>query len=86
MNWITNFLQSSIGKKFTMSITGLFLYTFLIVHMSGNLQLLKNDGGEAFNAYAEFMTHFPLINYFLRHLRIFLNSCLRRLVVGMEQP
>ena len=36
----------------------------------GNLQLLKDDGGEAFNKYAYFMTHNPLIktvayaNYF----------------------
>lgn len=61
MNWLTSFLRSSVGKKFVMSGTGLFLYTFLIVHMSGNLQLLKNDGGMAFNAYAEFMTHFTPI-------------------------
>jgi succinate dehydrogenase / fumarate reductase cytochrome b subunit len=27
----------------------------------GNLQLLKNDGGEAFNIYAQFMTSNPLI-------------------------
>lgn len=34
---------------------------FLIVHLIGNLQLLKDDGGEAFNSYAYFMTHNPLI-------------------------
>lgn len=41
-----------------MSLTGLFLCTFLIAHMSGNLALLKNDGGQAFNEYAKFMTSF----------------------------
>jgi succinate dehydrogenase / fumarate reductase, cytochrome b subunit len=40
-----------------MALTGLFLMLFLIVHLLGNLQLLKDDGGEAFNAYAFLMTH-----------------------------
>ncbi len=44
-----------------MALTGLFLVSFLIVHMSGNLQLLYNDGGKAFNIYAKFMTTFPLV-------------------------
>ena len=44
-----------------MSGTGLFLIIFLVVHLLGNLQLLANDGGEAFNIYAEFMTTNPLI-------------------------
>ena len=34
---------------------------FLIVHLLGNFQLLKDDGGEAFNTYAFFMTHNPVI-------------------------
>ncbi len=61
MNWFTKTLTSTIGQKVVMSLTGLFLILFLIVHMSGNLQLLKNDGGESFNIYAYFMTHNPLI-------------------------
>lgn len=61
MNWILTFFTSSAGKKIIMSLTGLFLCTFLIVHMSGNLALLKNDGGQAFNEYATFMTSFPPI-------------------------
>lgn len=44
-----------------MALTGLFLCSFLVVHLIGNLQLLKNDGGIAFNEYAKFMTTFPLI-------------------------
>lgn len=54
-------ISSSIAKKYWMALTGLFLCTFLVVHLIGNLQLLYNDGGEAFNVYAEFMTTFPLI-------------------------
>ena len=46
-----------------MSLTGLFLCSFLAVHLSGNLQLLKNDGGLAFNTYAVFMTTFPVIKF-----------------------
>jgi len=61
MNWLTNFFTSSIGRKLIMSLTGLFLISFLLVHLLGNLQLLANDGGEAFNAYAYFMTTNPLI-------------------------
>lgn len=44
-----------------MSLTGLFLCSFLIVHLSGNFQLLKGDNGLQFNEYAKFMTTFPLI-------------------------
>lgn len=54
-------LSSSIGKKLIMSLTGLFLCMFLIVHLIGNLQLFKDDAGLAFNKYAYFMTHFTPI-------------------------
>ena len=61
MQWIRTFLTSTIGQKLVMSLTGLFLILFLMVHLAGNLQLLNDDGGEAFNTYAYFMTHNPLI-------------------------
>ncbi len=44
-----------------MSLTGIFLILFLIVHLSGNLQLLANDKGASFNVYAAFMSHNPII-------------------------
>lgn len=53
--------SSSIGKKLIMSLTGIFLCLFLIVHLVGNLQLFKDDAGLAFNKYAYFMTHFTPI-------------------------
>jgi len=56
-------LKSSLAKKYWMSLTGLFLVLFLIIHLAGNFTLLK-DPAEAeplFNAYTEFMTSFPLI-------------------------
>lgn len=46
-----------------MALTGIFLCTFLIVHMVGNLQLFKADGGFAFNNYAVLMTTNPLIKF-----------------------
>ena len=53
--------NSSLGKKLIMALTGLFLCTFLIVHLGGNLLLFKNDDGYGFNLYANFLTHFPPI-------------------------
>lgn len=63
MKWIINFFSSGIGKKLLMSLTGLFLILFLVVHLVGNLQLLKSDDGESFNVYTKFMTHNPLIKF-----------------------
>ncbi len=53
--------KSSLGRKYLMALSGLFLCTFLIVHCIGNMQLFKDDGGQAFNEYTYFMTHNPLI-------------------------
>jgi len=61
MSWFTKFFTSSIGQKVIMSLTGLFLIVFLVVHLTGNLQLLVDDQGKSFNIYAEFMTTNPLI-------------------------
>ena len=61
MSAITSVFSKSIGRKFIMGLTGLFLVSFLIVHLSGNLQLFLNDGGLAFNIYTKFMTTNPLI-------------------------
>ena len=63
MKWLLTFFGSSIGKKLLMSLTGIFLILFLVVHLAGNLQLLKDDGGKAFNIYADFMGHNPLIQF-----------------------
>ncbi len=55
------FISTSIGKKVLMSLTGLFLITFLLAHLVGNLQLFLPDEGESFNKYAVFMTTNPFI-------------------------
>lgn len=54
-------LGSSIGKKLLMSISGLFLILFLIVHLTVNSLLLVPDGGDLFNAGAHFMATNPAI-------------------------
>ena len=57
-------LSSSIAKKYWMALTGLFLCLFLVGHLLGNLQLIfitGEEGKRAFNEYAYFMTHNPLI-------------------------
>jgi succinate dehydrogenase / fumarate reductase cytochrome b subunit len=62
MKWLFDFLfKSSVGRKVVMSLSGLFLILFLIIHLLGNLQLLSEDGGMSFNVYTYFMTHNPVI-------------------------
>ncbi len=51
----SGFLRSSIGKKFLMGITGLFLISFLVVHCFVNALIFVNDGGETFDLGCEFM-------------------------------
>jgi succinate dehydrogenase / fumarate reductase cytochrome b subunit len=57
------FFSSTIGRKLIMSMTGLFLCLFLIVHLGGNLTLFAEDEGYTFNIYAHFMTHFPPVEF-----------------------
>lgn len=57
MSWFTQTLSGSVGKKLLMALTGLFLILFLVVHLAGNLQLLFDDGGRAFNIYATGMAN-----------------------------
>lgn len=66
MNWLFRLFTSTLGQKYIMSLTGLFLISFLIVHLVGNLQLLTDDGGESFNIYAAFMSH----NFIIRIISI----------------
>jgi succinate dehydrogenase / fumarate reductase, cytochrome b subunit len=54
MKWSEMF-TSSVGKKWVMALTGLFLITFLVVHVGLNACIWANDGGAMFNAGAHFM-------------------------------
>lgn len=61
MSWFIKMLTSTLGKKLLMSLTGLFLISFLTIHLIGNLAIFSSDEGLAFNAYAAFMSTNPLI-------------------------
>jgi succinate dehydrogenase / fumarate reductase, cytochrome b subunit len=52
---------SSLVKKYWMALTGLFLISFLLVHVTLNAFIFFNDGGVTFNAGAEFMAKNPII-------------------------
>lgn len=63
---MANLFRSSIGRKLVMSITGLFLIIFLLVHLTLNSFLLLDgifgfEEGQLFNAGAHFMATNPLI-------------------------
>jgi succinate dehydrogenase / fumarate reductase, cytochrome b subunit len=62
------FYRSSVGQKLISALTGFFLCAFLVVHVSGNLQLFKNDGGVSFNEYAESASS----SWLIRSIEIFL--------------
>lgn len=61
MSWLTKSFSSSLGKKLLMAITGLFLISFLLIHCTINALIFLQDGGETFNAAAEFMATNPMI-------------------------
>jgi succinate dehydrogenase / fumarate reductase cytochrome b subunit len=54
MKW-SQFFTSSIGRKLVMSLTGLFLISFLVIHVGLNACIWAGDGGEMFNKSAHFM-------------------------------
>ncbi len=54
MTWKQVF-SSSVGRKLTMGLTGIFLILFLIVHVGLNACIWANDGGTMFNRAANFM-------------------------------
>lgn len=60
MSW-KNYFSTSVGKKIQMSLTGIFLITFLIVHCYINAQIFWNDGGAEFDKLAHFMGTNPVI-------------------------
>ncbi|RYG43960.1 MAG: succinate dehydrogenase, partial [Chitinophagaceae bacterium] len=54
MKW-SDFLTSAVGKKLVMGLTGLFLISFLVVHVGVNACIWANDDGVMFNKAAHFM-------------------------------
>jgi len=58
---MSSFMSASIGRKFLMSITGIFLISFLLIHLTLNLFLTFDDSGDLFNLAANFMATNPFI-------------------------
>jgi succinate dehydrogenase / fumarate reductase, cytochrome b subunit len=58
---MSKFFTASIGRKFLMGITGLFLMLFIIVHLTINLLLIFDDTGDLFNKGAHFMATNPAV-------------------------
>ncbi|MGV8133775.1 MAG: succinate dehydrogenase cytochrome b subunit [Mangrovibacterium sp.] len=58
---MSNFLTVAIGRKFIVSISGIFLMMFICVHLGVNLLLIFDDSGELFNQGANFMATNPFI-------------------------
>lgn len=59
-----NFFTSSVGKKLLMSLAGIFLLSFLIVHLGINLLVILFDSRQYFNIAAHFMGTNLLIKIF----------------------
>ena len=57
-------LYSSLTKKYIMALAGLFLMTFLLVHLAINLLLLFDNSRGLFNIAAHFMGTNPFIQIF----------------------
>jgi succinate dehydrogenase / fumarate reductase cytochrome b subunit len=58
---MSNIFSSSIGKKLIMSLAGLFLIIFLVLHLSINITLILCKNTETFNKAATFMGNNPVI-------------------------
>jgi succinate dehydrogenase / fumarate reductase cytochrome b subunit len=54
MKW-SELFTSSVGKKFVMGLTGIFLILFLVVHVGINACMWAMDDGQMFNLAAHFM-------------------------------
>jgi succinate dehydrogenase / fumarate reductase cytochrome b subunit len=75
MNW-NQYFSTSIGKKLQMSLTGIFLILFLVVHCYVNAQIFYMDGGVRFNEAAHFMgtnflirtVEFGLFGFLILHI------------------
>lgn len=53
--WLLELYGSAIGKKAVMAVTGIVLLGFVFMHMTGNLKVYYNDGGERLDHYSEWL-------------------------------
>ena len=66
---MSGILNSSIGRKFAMALSALFLMVFLLQHFSINI--ISVFSPETFNEVSHFMGTFPLVQYVLQPVLIF---------------
>ena len=66
---MSGILNSSIGRKFAMALSALFLMVFLLQHFSINI--LSVIDPDTFNSVSHFMGTFPLVQYVLQPVLIF---------------
>src|SRR5438876_345207 len=59
MTWVWKLVDSSLGKKFLMGLTGFALMGFLVTQLVGYLHVFL--GPEAYNGYAAALEHNPLL-------------------------
>jgi succinate dehydrogenase / fumarate reductase, cytochrome b subunit len=69
MGWISKTINSSLGKKFIMSLSGIFLLIYLAIHLFGNSFLYVSK--EAFNQYV-FILSESAFSYVIRLIEIIL--------------
>ncbi len=69
MGWTKQFFSSSIGRKFAMALSALFLIIFLLQHLAINLTSTFSE--DVFNELSHFMGTNPLVQFLLQPILIF---------------
>ena len=69
MSWIKKFFSSSIGRKFAMALSALFLMFFLLQHLAINFTSVFSE--DLFNELSHFMGTNPLVQFLLQPVLMF---------------
>lgn len=69
MSWVKNTLSSSVGRKFAMALSALFLMIFLLQHFTINMSSVLSE--EVFNDWSHFMGTNPIVQFGLQPVLIF---------------
>jgi succinate dehydrogenase / fumarate reductase cytochrome b subunit len=80
MNMLLRPVQSSLGSKYLMAVTGIILTTFVLGHLAGNLLIFAPN--DALNSYAATLKHNPALLWTARI--ILLVSFVLHIAVGIR--
>ena len=69
MGWTKQFFTSSIGRKFAMALSALFLLFFLLQHLLINM--MSTLSPETFNELSHFMGTNPVVQFILQPVLMF---------------